>query len=477
MPTLLDGANEFLSLLDAMPSHWQSVDIRVVAIPIGKDFANVVSVWRLDERTPDLVPRLSSLPSTQYISCVHLVVPYAELRDLLLAAVSGRLTLHDDYNLAVQRSDAAPSDSRFDIQRASRSDWIGAFSAGKCAHRLRMYFDKATATSVGVTFTTDSLDDHLRSLPLPWDGRKAILRDFLGTRFTIENGSGTTVEIVAVVDVQFLAEHCSLDSNSLRVTIQCGSSADRNAISIGYYGIDATGRPFNGTLAEPVAWRDDCAEFHAKVEPCTNIVMFLRLGSLVCDQLTLRDRRFRTKNFRLESYGVFDRELVNWLKYLRTDAGSESKQFEWAVCRLLHGCGLAVDSLVGVGQTKEAPDALAFDEVTGTVYVVEATVGTLSANGKLARLVERTARLRRVLGACDFGVLLPVIVTRVEREILPAPELDDARADGVAVLGASEIEALLNFARSGENSRAISALIATFVPQGPQDQSAHLPFT
>jgi hypothetical protein len=478
MSQVENAIHGFVSAVEATPARWESLDIRMCGLRARDNVYNMLSVWRLDVRRPDEIPLLQYLPVTDRLVCVQAVVPFAELTSLLRAASLGKLTVNDHNfvlrSLAMTANGEELPYDRADVLVASRLDPYGADTGVRAAHRLNLYGNTVGPLLALANTSIDQLDDHLRALPCPWDGIAAIQKNVLRTRSRSDYHTSVSLEVVAPIDARLALESSSFERGRLQVGVNVGPSLSRAAVTIGYFGLTPERSVVSGTLVDATPDANGGRVSSVVVDEAEAITVFLRAGSLIVDRVELRDSSFAHRNVRLDTYRPFDPEFATWLKYLRPDQGSDSVQFEWAVARLFHACGLTVDGFVGVNQVKEAPDALAFAPPTPNVYVIECTTGTLNANGKLSKLVERVDRVRRALLPYGYVKVHGVIVTSLDR--VPDAELGAAAQDTVVVIQRADTEAMLAMAREAAPLAEVVALLATLASRQSKAFASTMPF-
>jgi hypothetical protein len=133
----------------------------------------------------------------------------------------------------------------------------------------------------------------------------------------------------------------------------------------------------------------------------------------------------------------------------------ESRDFECGVALLAWMLGFSVGQIGQTPRLAEAPD-FAGTTPNGDMLLVECTTGTLKADSKLQRLVERTRSVRSSLEASGNAHVrvLPVIVTSLERASV---EVDIAAANvaGIAVATKETLVSLLGRTISVPDAQAI----------------------
>ena len=98
-----------------------------------------------------------------------------------------------------------------------------------------------------------------------------------------------------------------------------------------------------------------------------------------------------------------------------------------------------------------------------TLFVIECTTGVLTGNGKLARLVQRTAEIRNAFTGRPESIV-PVIACALDRAKLAKGELESAGASGIAVLCREELGELLELAQRRGTPREVLSSVTRSIP-------------
>lgn len=141
---------------------------------------------------------------------------------------------------------------------------------------------------------------------------------------------------------------------------------------------------------------------------------------------------------------VFDQDLEVLRKMLLKPDTDKPYVFEGAISTLLTLLGFSVSNYGRIPKLQKGPDIVAIAP-SGHIGVIECTVGILSENDKLAKLVQRTKLIKEKLAEAGYGQLQlqPVIVTPLSRDEVTA-DLAVAGEHGIAVVCKENLEGALN---------------------------------
>jgi hypothetical protein len=114
---------------------------------------------------------------------------------------------------------------------------------------------------------------------------------------------------------------------------------------------------------------------------------------------------------------VFDESLTLLDQYLFSVRGDQADRFEWAVGQFLHLLGFRVMRLGKGTPIGDGPDMIGMS-ANGHCAIVECTVGHPDNKDKVAKTLQRAARVRERLNSSGFPLtkVLPVIVTPLARD-------------------------------------------------------------
>jgi hypothetical protein len=149
-------------------------------------------------------------------------------------------------------------------------------------------------------------------------------------------------------------------------------------------------------------------------------------------------------NVRRVIHELFDTDFLNTRKYLFDEKylRQEAKDFEIGIANLLYMLGFSVDPLFGKPMSRN-PDLIA-STPAGNVFVIECTTGAIDNDGKLSKLLTRTAQLQQKFQQTGHAHVrcLPVVATSLSRNSITDVQM--AEAHGVVVVTSVDIENYLN---------------------------------
>lgn len=160
-------------------------------------------------------------------------------------------------------------------------------------------------------------------------------------------------------------------------------------------------------------------------------------------------------NVRRMTHEVFDPALENTKKCL-FDAKTQkqdARNLEAGVANLLYMLGFAVDPLFGKPQSNN-PDLIA-TAPSGDVLVVECTTAAIDIEGKLSKLLARTAALREKLAETGNSHIrcLPVIVTSLAETAIT--NMEEAVKARILVVSAEDLGRALDSTMVPQNADAL----------------------
>ncbi|MFM0371285.1 hypothetical protein [Paraburkholderia aspalathi] len=156
-------------------------------------------------------------------------------------------------------------------------------------------------------------------------------------------------------------------------------------------------------------------------------------------------------NLRYALHATFDTELQVLQRYLLNEEHHQkhSRDFETGVAALLFLLGFSVEALAGK-PLENGPDLVATTP-KGELVLVECTIGQINKDGKLGKLVDRAASVRRSLQGAGHNQtrVLPIIVS--PRPLEAIAEISAANSMGVVVFTREDLEAGLQLARNPQD--------------------------
>jgi hypothetical protein len=228
-------------------------------------------------------------------------------------------------------------------------------------------------------------------------------------------------------------------------------------------GAVATARKLDYERSERLEGRAyDTMKFAGDVGDHPAVRVFLTVKGLAVNQFWIDDPS-RRLYAALVGAEAFDESLNALDEHLFNSPNYQAERFEWAVGGLLYLLGFRILRLGKGTPIEDGPDLLALTP-QGHIAAVECTLGHPDNKDKVAKVLQRTARVREKLTKSGFPAnkVLPVVVTSMPRQ-----ELHDARADsrrrGVLLLDKESLTDLRQRAKFPQDpdqilTEAISAL-------------------
>ena len=304
------------------------------------------------------------------------------------------------------------------------------------------------------------VDWELRAASPPFDSERELAAHFGAG---IAQGDACLIEVLAhEVTTLHDSSRVANGKATVRACLAKGLSAEK--FSLGYR-VLSHGRPgVRGVLrAGDLTWTDldgvPVAQAEIPVGPQQSVHCFARYAG-VCHHHKLFSDSSSSHNALREMYGLFDDGLRHLKAFLKQEGKSDQNDFEAGVCFLLWMLGFQTVLMGGTPKTKEAPDVVAVAP-SGDVLVVECTTGLLKAQDKMAKLFERTGRVRRRLDASGNSSrkVLALEATALVKEDLAAVELEAAHTQGIAVLAQEDLLAMLERTTSHADADAFFATL------------------
>jgi hypothetical protein len=475
MSQVQEALEAFLRAVGQTPDLWSSFDARCIAVRVEGEWHNLVTRLRLDERSPDTVPRLAHLPVTELLVCRQTVLPTDDFERFIRSLCDGRAEIAgsqiDFMNL---ESGAAVPYNRGSAWIATRSTWQRDFERFPTAHRFTLY-GGSDGLFRRAHIDREALDVLVSTLERPWDGLDSLTQHALRTATRLDQSGTPTVEVVAPLEARL--EECRLEAGTLRCIVAAGSRPVAERCSVGLFGVQSSGGIVSERLrmsskswkraADGADYRCDSAR---SADGALRVSVMLSVGPFIAERQTASDAVELGENPRVVAYGQFDPGLKRLTEVVQDPAKAKNEdEFHSIVARLFTLAGFAVDSFVADTSLsgKGIPDLLAYMPHEGSLLVVECTIGPLaSLRDKLSWLVARARRVRAVLKSGSDEQVLPVIVT-AQPNVAPH-ELDAARRSRVAVLAQKELQELLELAQKQEPLQGIMRWCQAHIPaKGP----------
>jgi hypothetical protein len=286
----------------------------------------------------------------------------------------------------------------------------------------------------------------LRGHSDPYYGLDQLLAS-LGLPVTAAVGDLTRLDVAIVPPVIIMGDQSTIRAGRAEVTLTASPRLDTGDISVNVRSFSPGRVLGNARTLEFVSRAphgdagDDVLVFAGDVGEETLVHVFLSAKGFAANQFWITDQARRLHGH-IAVAEVFDESLATLDRYLKNARGDQADLFEWAIATLATLLGFRVLWLGKGTPLTDGPDLLALT-TTGNVLVAECTVGHPDNKDKVAKVIQRAARVREKLSKSGFPVtkVLPIVATP-----LPRVELKDAISDahrrGVLVLDAEALAKL-----------------------------------
>lgn len=281
-----------------------------------------------------------------------------------------------------------------------------------------------------------------------------------------------TAEGIVAID---LSGRARIQNGVARLMIRLAKGTDRTQARLGYR-VQAPDRRAikRGAFdSSQLAWSDDgdyvvVGSVDIDVPRGSIVQAFASYGGRWIHQGWITDPDNST-NVRRSMHEVFDQNLEGTKKSL-FDVKShkqDARILEAGVGNLLFMYGFAVNPLSS-HFTTDAADLLAVSP-NGNVAVIECTTGAINSNGKLSKLLARSAALLEKLEQTGNPHLkvLPIVVTTMRREALTDEEI--ASGKGICIATCEDLERLIGESLFPQNADQAFESLWSLV-HSPQEQ-------
>lgn len=437
--------NEFLSAVAQTPNRWQSVEFVSIAIYAGGGWQNLVSIGHLRSNSPSSVKLQKDLPSLDRFCVLQEVFSFSELPKLIAKIRRGSVLLSGKRVQFTGNRRGNPFEGVYESSASCVACTIEdeAFGPFRMGHRLFMTGE--TTSELYRTFSRgkEGLEAVLRASG--WEGINGLLIHALRDPEALSESHQRRVTFLAPLDIELVKSACTLAGDSLHWEVITGSRTAGTSAFLYITGENLAGkrvwkkisleqkrlnRTKHGVLK---------ASGEVRIRKPKRLFLTLQVGEYRLDQVELHSGATQPPLPFLAHGALFPR-LPDLQTLLLQPTNTEGAEFERAVLRLFGYAGLGADHLGDIPQKQNAPDGLIWFPEGKTLGVIEATVGTLTNKGKLARLVTRTRDLASKLP--DDVTVFAIMAVASRRDAIPPSEWETAISDGVRVLTHEDLETL-----------------------------------
>jgi hypothetical protein len=463
-----DEADRFLEFASENSELWNSIEVRTLAVKVGRRWAPLMTRAYLDPRPPEQVPALGTVPRDR-LSAWQAVAPSSQLESVVEGWVAGKIPLKPRtlWVFGEEDSTGRHSLSSFFDDRGSPSRVHR--TGGWSAYTLIGYGPSVHDLVRDAGLSPQSLDNMIRGGPTPYDGYAGLADRFIGTTAPVGYLSSSSVfEIVAPIGVRFERRGTRKTIAGLKVTLQASAMVYVAAPQLHWIALGPESTPIHGSISvAELDWAEDeaegyRAEFEIAAEGAAELeTIFLQHHGYCVDRLATSAGEPRNPRLLAADATVLDGLFpTEW---------NRANEFERAVGFLLFGLGFQVNSIAMRQKGGGALDLVAHDPYSDTILAVECTVGALET-GKAGKLVARASQLQ---SAIPKASLMPVLISARSTDELSASERAKAQRDGVYLLTREGLARLQEIARSGgSTSDALALLLDTQSKFGADGTSA-----
>jgi hypothetical protein len=458
-----DDVEAFLADVAESRQLWRSIDLRVLAVRCSGTLHNLVSRCVLDGRPAEALRGPKFLPDTPDLVALHEGRPIDDLPSLIEDVRSGVLRVRgrEIRFLGRQRGDdvAAPyADTSHWRASTLANDLLGDFRTG---HMLTLRGGRNGDLFRLLPQGLEGLNRQLRRLARPWSGLDALTLHGIGEVRQVSNDSSSRIHFVAPLPAALFEDECTLSDEVLRFSVLAGSA--RLSCVLGLFGQDHNGEIVSRSLPLGAKrWRRAADGYALRgrvaVPRASELTLMLHVADQAVATLRVRNRSGVPPVLLTVAQALIP-EARRFEQYLLDPEPSESREFERAVTRLFTLCGFTVDGVGDAPKTSNTVDAVAMFPDGSALFTLECTTGPLNNEGKLGKLVRRSAQVRGVLADANISVL-PVMVSSWSESEASSSEVEAAEADGITVVWREQLGALLRLAMSRAPVEEAIALLA-----------------
>lgn len=453
-----EDLHRFTQLIAPWSSAYRFADCASVAMKIGNEspllFGRIILYFVLPDHHQSF--RLDAEP----LSVRRAVIPIPEggVSQLITTAGAGTLNINDE---------------RFSLKQEGQ--YLGSFlfplhhpevGSGVRLPTLRISGTRKDPFLQSRSFKpVEQLDWALKAADQPFDTFDELLLA-LGLPRLLQMGDMTTLEVVAgapasILDSSRIQEgraiiNCRIANGLEPVKLKLGYKVQRGAVTDrSMIKGDRFQWKQNDSFQEGVAQID--------VDNAPVLQAFLSYQETALHQWWVFDPDKRL-NLRQAVYELFDPQLVALKTFVNGQGRETARDFEKGVAFLANLLGFAIVPFSVIPQLADGPDVIA-STPNGNAAVIECTIGHLTENNKLAKLVRRTNLLKEKLRLAGHGHLKvqPVIVSLLSRAELQV-ELFEAGKHNVAVISKEELQTLINETILFPNAEELFMRIPELIP-------------
>lgn len=447
-------ADRFADLVDGS-SFWQSVDLRFCAIRSGRHWVNLVTRGFLDHRAPQSVPEFSPV-ERQDFRAWQVVRPVAELPAVVRGIANGMVKLRPRSLGYIGRSDQPGTEMRCGFNELAAS-FVAEYDHWSC-HSLVGYGSSISDVVKEAGHDPSELDGVIRGGPNAYNGLPDLVRRFFSRpRGLAVWSTSSVVELIAPLAVRFEPEAATASPEAIKVCLRAADQVYVEKATIAWTAGAAGQPPRHGSheLRE-CKWTRERSALRAELDiPIekgdSTATLFILIGNRCVDHVSVPLAEAGS-NIRIKAHNTADPGLQRFRDHLYPARPEKAKEFEVAVGLLFFFLGFHVDPLAAQKGLGDAADHLAHAPGSSVVLVIECTVGSIDAGGKVGKLIARSQRMCRELSDSE---VIPVLATAARRGDLADVEVEKAERNDVALLCREDLHELWAAAQAGERSTEV----------------------
>lgn len=393
-----ESAERFLELLGMPKAPWRSLDIRTVAVQIGRRWTQLATRGYLDHRRPLHVDRLRPVVRPR-LKAWQVVRPVRDVEIVARGFVEGCIRLPPRHIWIRSGSENSRHYLQYSFNELKAPYSVARYDQWS-AHTLVGYGPQVWDLLQESGLDPQELDNIIRAGPNSYDGYEGLIRFFHGRPEPLSTQNSSSVfELVAPLAVRFDMERTSVARESISFGLRAASRDFIPFAELHWTAVGVNPPPHHGfTKLRDCEWRRDGAHLLTAVQVVPRdgdalVSAFLQHGQRCIDRVTLPALQ-GLGNRRIAAHAESDPELERFSTHLFPIDWKGAREFEQAVGTLLHFFGFQVDPLSSQKGAGAAVDHLAHDPLSDAIVGVECTVGPLET-GKLGKLVARTKVAQR----------------------------------------------------------------------------------
>lgn len=444
--TFLDQINKFVDL-------WNSLEIRVFAAKIGKDWLNLGSVFFLNWKRQDEISFHPPLQREDELKIIHKVDAPGNLLQYLEGLGIGKLRINDIEIIYGRVRNAVIVPYSFYLRPPKRNrDEVFPEERDFKVLTLEGYNDSLMDV-LGDKY--GRLNNSLKTNTPHFSNFRGVANDFLKSHYPLDDlYAHTFFEVLAPVPIR-LGDQCRAEKNTLLVHSEAqipvnGSDLRLNLTKRSAYEPRTEKFEISGKKANRMGDKDLIWEIDLQRGSSYEVDLIFRDDQI--DSLTIKalstSPRVVLHEIWDENYEIIDKLLSEKTK--KTSKGKKpirNEEFEIAVSLLLYLCGFSSGHYGTIAEYGEGVDILAFSSNDKFLLAGECTVEFPDKKGKLQNFYKRVQELK---DHTDLEVV-PVLFTRLPLNKIPLDEKNRAGQNKISILSNERIQRLLSMARKGSS--------------------------